>query len=420
MAYDSQRGVTVLFGGDNGSRILADTWEWDGTTWERRDPPISPPARYHHAMAYDSSRNVVVLFGGKTASEANLGDTWEWDGTTWTRRSPVTRPPARWIHSMAYDSAREVVVLYGGSGDCGGGCDDTWEWDGITWTQKTPPVSPPWRWGHAMAFDSIRNVTVLYGGRNNLFPLEDTWEWDGVRWKKNKASPNPSLRDNSTLVFDSSRGVSVLYAGFEAGVEGYHLGDTWEWDGSSWGELSSSSSPGVREDHAMVYDSKRQVSVLFGGSIGGWPPIRLADTWEYHEIEAGEEVEVTQSPAPTEEAEIYYASVPANVKWVNSGIFLETNDEVTISVSGTWTNNINRFDPYGPDGHPEKDSQSILPEIKIGTLIGRIANGPRFPIGSYKAFTAENSGELKLSMNDTKNFSDNAGEMNMTVIITRN
>ena len=32
MAYDSQRGVTVLFGGDNGSN-LGDTWEWNGSTW---------------------------------------------------------------------------------------------------------------------------------------------------------------------------------------------------------------------------------------------------------------------------------------------------------------------------------------------------------------------------------------------------
>src|SRR5262249_52389706 len=30
MAYDSARGRTVLFGGNSGSAIFAETWEWDG------------------------------------------------------------------------------------------------------------------------------------------------------------------------------------------------------------------------------------------------------------------------------------------------------------------------------------------------------------------------------------------------------
>ena len=33
MAYDSARGVTVLYGGYNGSTYMTDTWEWNGTVW---------------------------------------------------------------------------------------------------------------------------------------------------------------------------------------------------------------------------------------------------------------------------------------------------------------------------------------------------------------------------------------------------
>jgi hypothetical protein len=39
MAYDVERGVTVLFGGDPeeaDGRLLGDTWEWDGSRWTRR------------------------------------------------------------------------------------------------------------------------------------------------------------------------------------------------------------------------------------------------------------------------------------------------------------------------------------------------------------------------------------------------
>jgi hypothetical protein len=77
MAYDSERGVTVLYGGQNVHRDFQDdTWEWDGETWRRiigLDP--RPPRTIAHAMAYDSRRGVVVLYGGIGISVA-----WEYRG----------------------------------------------------------------------------------------------------------------------------------------------------------------------------------------------------------------------------------------------------------------------------------------------------------------------------------------------------
>src|SRR5882672_10594794 len=64
MAYDSARGVTVLFGGAGGV-FNGETWEWNGTAWSRR-VVSSPSPRDGHAMAYDSARHVTVLFGGYT------------------------------------------------------------------------------------------------------------------------------------------------------------------------------------------------------------------------------------------------------------------------------------------------------------------------------------------------------------------
>ena len=46
MAYDSDRRVTVLFGGDStGYSRLNDTWEFDGTTWRELNPNQSPSGR---------------------------------------------------------------------------------------------------------------------------------------------------------------------------------------------------------------------------------------------------------------------------------------------------------------------------------------------------------------------------------------
>src|SRR5262245_10460881 len=63
--------------------------------------------RSDHAMAYDSVRGVTVLFGGIDA------ETWEWNGSSWSFRS-ITGPSWRGAHAMAFDSARGVTVLFGG------------------------------------------------------------------------------------------------------------------------------------------------------------------------------------------------------------------------------------------------------------------------------------------------------------------
>ena len=88
MAFDERSGKTILFGGLAGRTPLDDTWEWDGTRWSRLNVPgARPPARSHHAMAYDPNRGRTVLFGGISdpLKAPQLTDTWEWDGTTWNK-----------------------------------------------------------------------------------------------------------------------------------------------------------------------------------------------------------------------------------------------------------------------------------------------------------------------------------------------
>jgi hypothetical protein len=136
MAYDSARGVTVLFGGgtDSDSPSLRDTWEWDGTRWKER-ASTGPSNRRWHAMVYDSARGVTVLFGGWEYYQY-YSDTFEWDGQAWHLRASPDRPARRAFHAMAYDSQRERTVLFGGS-DPYGLFGETWEWDGrgyAAWT----------------------------------------------------------------------------------------------------------------------------------------------------------------------------------------------------------------------------------------------------------------------------------------------
>jgi cysteine-rich repeat protein len=148
MTYDSARDRVVLFGGcaqTNGNACslhLNDTWEYDGTTWQPILTADAPPARRSHTLAYDSARGVVVLFGGEGTSSL-LNDTWEYDGTSWTPVAAMNSPSVRGLMAMAYDSGRGVVVMFGGL--AGFELWDTWEYSGGDWTNTTPPTSPPWR-----------------------------------------------------------------------------------------------------------------------------------------------------------------------------------------------------------------------------------------------------------------------------------
>jgi hypothetical protein len=277
MAYDSTRGVTVLFAGLDFPAIgqgaeTGDTWEWDGTDWTDRTPVNHPPEREGQAMAYNSARGVTVLFGGQARDP--LADTWEWDASEWTLRSPLQVPAARVAHAMAYDGVRGVVVLFGGATDAGSDpvlFDDTWEWDETDWVQRASANRPAGRAYHAMAYDSGRGVTVLFGGvyafGEDLVLLDDTWEWDGTDWTQRSPAHRPPARGAHAMAYDRARGATILFGGFDTSES--VLGDTWEWDGTDWIQRSPVSTPPARGLHALAYDSGRGVTILFGGEGGG-------------------------------------------------------------------------------------------------------------------------------------------------------
>src|SRR5262249_24290147 len=153
-----------LFGGSRNGEY-DDTWEWDGKTWTFLQPASMPPALADAAMAYDSTRGVAVLFGGGTAASTQTQQTWEWNGTTWTQvcaKSPCANaiPPARFGARLAFDTARGKSVLFGGMTCQTVGCStfiDTWECDGASWRSPTPATSPLSRSLPSLAYDPVRH-----------------------------------------------------------------------------------------------------------------------------------------------------------------------------------------------------------------------------------------------------------------------
>lgn len=295
LAYDGSRQRVVLFGGYDDGALFSDTWEWDGTSWIQKSPAAGPAARDNHALTYDAARQRVVLFGGYDGTN-RFADTWEWNGTTWAQKSPTAAPPARDFHQMAYDSARQRVLLFGGFNYSAGVIHyaDTWEWDGVDWVQRTPATSPSARYRHAAAYDVLRQRFVVYGGQGGG-ELGDTWEWDGSSWALVQPAQGPTARTGHAMAFDEARQRTVLFGGSA------FVADTWEWDGTSWTRRTPAISPPPRHGHAMAYDSARQRVVLFGGYANG----RVNDTWEWDGTHWTQRMPSTSPPARDSHAMTY-------------------------------------------------------------------------------------------------------------------
>ncbi|MDA7936702.1 hypothetical protein N9B90_02065, partial [bacterium] len=300
LVYDSQRQKVVLFGGFSAispQTPLGDLWEWDGEQWQDRTPasiPINwPSSRGYVAMAYDTARGVCVMFGGGNPSP--LDDTWEWDGNGWTERvlaGPL--PPSRSEHAMVYDPLRQRTLMFSGWNGTTN-VDDFWEYDGVDWHQVVAQVRPNARRDFDMAFDIALGKVVLFGGFTNQ-RVDDLWTWDGVDWVDETPVPRPSVwpaaRNGMGLYYDDDLQRIMMYGGNDGSQS---FTGTWSWDGVGWAQLVPSFGPGVRiyQQEAITFDAARGCGVMFGGRDFGQI---YGDTWTFDGAEWRPKLDYVTSP----------------------------------------------------------------------------------------------------------------------------
>jgi hypothetical protein len=146
----------------------------------------------------------------------------------------------------------------------------------VNWEQESPGSSPSARTFAATSYDSGRDRVVLFGGSTATSNLGDTWEWDGSTWIHQFPATSPPLLSAAAMVYDAALGRSVLFGGSTStGASS----DTWEWDGVTWTRLNLATSPPPMSLAAMAYDSGRGRLVLFGAfnSFGLW----VSEMWEF-------------------------------------------------------------------------------------------------------------------------------------------
>ena len=297
-------------------------------SWTNRVGATSSPGlRYGAAYAFDTKRGVGVLFGGSANGPALLGDTWEWNGDTWTLRSN-SGPAARVGASMAFDPLTGTTVLFGGN--TGTVQSDTWSWDGNSWSNVTPTSgSPVARQDAAMAYDADVQQIVLFGGRTPA-ARNDTWMWNGQKWAGVSTANSPTARSLSALAYSATTHSLILVGGFDGTVgAGAFKSDVYTFTGTNWTTITATGAPSGRAG-TVVGGMPNGNLALFGGQSGAGP---LAEAWNLNVISttsaAWSQLTVS-TPAPT-------ARVQASGSWdsVRGELTIVGGTTGTVTTGGT-------------------------------------------------------------------------------------
>src|SRR5262249_34889122 len=150
---------------------------------------VAPPGRWNAAVAFDPVVGGLVLFGGENQSGC-LNDSWLLKGSAWSKLTTSHAPGPRSRAAMAYDPNDGYLLLYGGGSRVGGAArnsawfvhNDTWNFSGSAWTNLTSAVagSPGSRMSSGIVYIPSKGRVYMTGGTNGSAQnitsrINDTW-----------------------------------------------------------------------------------------------------------------------------------------------------------------------------------------------------------------------------------------------------
>ncbi|MEQ9503643.1 MAG: hypothetical protein RIT81_42705 [Deltaproteobacteria bacterium] len=298
MVFDRKRGRTMMFGGIDNLDIRGDVWEWDGADWiqNAQAGEMNVLRRYHHGMAYDSAQGRVMACGGwlpigMETDFAFFDDCWIWDGYAWT--PGPTLPEVRWLHDMAYDPIAARFVIFGGRlgyTDYYAPLDDVLYGDDVSWARAAtglPTMLFP-RFVYNPAQSAMYAYGYQYDPNGNPLPNpHDLWRWNEGQAQLDRVTSTvrqPPMRIDQALAVDEEDGAVLLFGGSSGYPDFERFRDTWSLRNDTWYDMTPrATGPTTRSGHALVYDSVREVTLLFGGFERPGDPddVLRSDLWAW-------------------------------------------------------------------------------------------------------------------------------------------
>jgi hypothetical protein len=312
MAYDAVNDIIIVYGGTTQTAYAYwtnETWSYDldNNEWNKMAPGEAPYGKVWTELAYDSESGVIVCFGGSHAEDLSSDETsvYDYSTNTWTPQAPNNYPLLRNSHCMAYDSESDVVIMHGGNlvpdynpyGDRIT-YNDTWAYDYNTnvWTNVTPVVSPLGMSSAEMVYDSESDRIIMFGGYHSpydtafsdptgaVFKME-TWAYDYNTNTWENASDilvNPDPRVGHAMAYDSESDLVVMFGGHTHLNNDGMQDETWTYNYNTmtWTLVDESTSL-LRSDHEMVYDSDSDLIVIYGGFIHTAISDYLSEVWTF-------------------------------------------------------------------------------------------------------------------------------------------
>ncbi len=142
------------------------------------------------------------------------------------------------------------------------------------------------RYGHRMLYILENESIFLFGGEleyeSKVF-LNVTWSYDYLMntWYILSIENSPNTRLNHGMVYDSKNQQIILFGGRDTHTYN-QLSDTWIFDinENEWTQLNISNSPPNRSDMSFYYDDVLEALIIFGGY--SQYDTRLDDTWCFY------------------------------------------------------------------------------------------------------------------------------------------
>jgi N-acetylneuraminic acid mutarotase len=218
---------------------------------------------------------VLLTSGSGTLADGLWGE--------WTQMDPPTSPCARTGGGTAYDSESDRLIIFGGYSGDWTWRDDTWayDYDTDTWEERAPADHPIGRGYTGQAYDAESDRVILFGGWSGYYHFLDTWacEYDTNTWAQMSPPDSPAARAYPSLVYDSKSDRVILFGGDNITTS---FDDTWAYDynNNTWQQKNPASWPSGRHGAGTAYDAESDRIILFGG-LNLQSGERFDDTWAY-------------------------------------------------------------------------------------------------------------------------------------------